>query len=98
MLQPTVVSTVQCGEQPALPQENYDYSLERDCSRKLELQYGSRGNENVADGDSTRPRSRGLRSRRALRLDVVGRYCNTTPLHRNRRKRYTKWRRTAPWP
>ena len=75
-----------------------DYSLERDCLRKYELHCGSRINEHVAGGDVTRARFRGLRSRRASRLDAVGRYRNITSVHINRRKCNTKWRGSSPWP
>ena len=75
-----------------------DYSLERDCLRKYELHCGSRINEHVAGGDVTRARFRGLRSRRASRVDAVGRYRNITSVHINRRKCNTKWRGSSPWP
>jgi hypothetical protein len=82
----------------ARPQENLRLFLERDCLRKHELHCGSRIDENVASGDSTRPHFRGLRSRRTSRLDAVGLYRNIASVHRNRRKCHTQWRRSATRP
>ena len=73
-------------------------SLKRDCLRKYELHCGSRGNENVAGSDSTRPRFGSLRSRGALRLNAGSLYRNSASVRLNRRKCNTKWRGSSPWP